>query len=106
MRAELTASRKRFGEMDAKLRRVYEDNLSGKLPDHIFSMFVSDYDKEKAELRETIRELEKRIDASAAARADVERFAALIRKYTSFDELDSFMLHELIDKAHRQDNDL
>ena len=98
MKKELEASKKRFAELDAKLRRVYEDNLSGKLPDHIFTMFVSDYDKEKAGLRENIRELEKRIDTSTAARADVERFAKLIQRYTSFDELDNFMLHELIDK--------
>lgn len=98
MKSELASSRKRLGELDAKLRRVYEDNLSGKLPDHIFTMFISDYDKEKAELRGTIKELEKRIDASTAARSDVERFAELIQKYISFDELDSFMLHELIDK--------
>lgn len=98
MRAELTTSRQRLSDLDIKLRRVYEDNISGKLPDHIFSMFISDYDREKVELRETIKELEKRIDASTAARNDVERFAELIRKYTSFDDLDSFMLHELIDK--------
>lgn len=98
MKSELASSRKRLGELDAKLRRVYEDNLSGKLPDHIFTMFISDYDKEKAELRDIIKELEKRIDTSTAARSDVERFAEMIQKYISFDELDSFMLHELIDK--------
>ena len=98
MKAELEVSRKRLAELDTKLRRVYEDNLSGKLPDHIFSMFVADYDKEKADLRENIRTMEKHIDASTAARSDVERFAKLIQRYTSFDELDSFMLHELIDK--------
>lgn len=98
MKSELAASRKRLSDLDVKLRRVYEDNLSGKLPDHIFSMFITDYDEEKAALRESIKDLEKRIDASTAARSDVERFSRLIQKYTSFEELDSFMLHELIDK--------
>lgn len=40
----------------------------------------------------------KRIDSSNAAMSDVERFSKLIQKYTSFEELDSFMLHELIEK--------
>ena len=31
-------------------------------------------------------------------KADIDRFAALIRKYTSFEKLDRFMLHELIDR--------
>ena len=30
--------------------------------------------------------------------SDVERFSKLIQKYISFEELDSFMLHELIEK--------
>lgn len=98
MKSELTASRKQLAGLDAKLRRAYEDNLSGKLPDHIFTMLIGNYDEEKETLQRTIRELEKRIDASNAARSDVERFSKLIQKYTSFEELDSFMLHELIEK--------
>ena len=31
-------------------------------------------------------------------KADIDRFADLIRKYTSFEKLDRFMLHELIDR--------
>ena len=98
MKSELTASRNQLAGLDAKLRRAYEDNLSGKLPDHIFTMLIGNYDEEKETLQRTIRELEKRIDASNAARSDVERFSKLIQKYTSFEELDSFMLHELIEK--------
>lgn len=98
MKSELTVSRNQLAGLDAKLRRAYEDNLSGKLPDHIFTMLIGNYDEEKETLQRTIRELEKRIDASNAARSDVERFSKLIQKYTSFEELDSFMLHELIEK--------
>ena len=98
MKSELTASRKQLAGLDAKLRRAYEDNLSGKLPDHIFTMLIGNYDEEKETLQRTIRELEKRIDASNAARSDVERFSKLIQKYTRFEELDSFMLHELVEK--------
>lgn len=98
MKSELTASRNQLAGLNAKLRRAYEDNLSGKLPDHIFTMLIGNYDEEKETLQRTIRELEKRIDASNAARSDVERFSKLIQKYTSFEELDSFMLHELIEK--------
>lgn len=98
MKTELAASRNQLAGLDTKLRRAYEDNLSGKLPDHIFTMLIGNYDKEKESLQATIRELEKRIDTSNAARSDVERFSKLIQKYTSFEELDNFMLHELIDK--------
>ena len=29
--------------------------MSGKLPDHIFKMFIADYDAEKATLKEAVR---------------------------------------------------
>ncbi len=61
-------------------------------------MLIGNYDEEKETLQRTIRELEKRIDSSNAAMSDVERFSKLIQKYISFEELDSFMLHELIEK--------
>lgn len=46
MKSELTASRNQLAGLDAKLRRAYEDNLSGKLPDHIFTMLIGNYDEE------------------------------------------------------------
>ena len=76
MKSELTASRNQLAGLDAKLRRAYEDNLFGKLPDHIFTMLIGNYDEEKETSQRT----------------------KLIQKYTSFEELDSFMLHELIEK--------
>ncbi len=47
-----------LAEMDVKLKRTYEDNLSGKLPDHIFSMFTTDCELEKAQLQKTVSSLE------------------------------------------------
>lgn len=98
MKHELAEAQKRLAELDVKLRRAYEDNLSGKLPDHIFTMFISNYDEEKAALRNTIAELEKSLARVRNAQTDIERFAELIQKYTSFEKLDRFMLHELIDR--------
>ncbi len=72
--------------------------MSGKLPDHIFTMFIADYDQERAALKANIAEMEKALEKVRDTKADIDRFAALIRKYTSFEKLDRFMLHELIDR--------
>jgi len=98
MKRELVLAKKRLGELDVKLKRTYEDNVSGKLPDHIFSMFIADYDQEKAAVKATIADLEKSLAKVQDTAADIDRFAALIQKYTSFEELDRFMLNELIDR--------
>lgn len=98
MNRDLASAKKRLADLDVKLKRTYEDNLSGKLPDHIFSMFIADYDTEKAALRTTISDLEQALERVRDTKADIDRFAMLIQKYTSFEELDSFMLNELIDR--------
>lgn len=98
MQTELSRAKKRQSELDVKLKKVYEDNLSGKLPDHIFSMFINDYDREKATLKDTIASLEKSLEKVKDTQSDIDRFANLIKKYTSFEQLDRFMLNELIDR--------
>ena len=98
MQGELASAEKRLAELDVKLKRTYEDNINGKLPDHIFSMFISDYDAEKAALKATIANIRKSLEKVKDTAADIDRFAKLIQKYTSFEELDRFMLNELIDR--------
>ena len=98
MQRELASAEKRLAELDVKLKRAYEDNINGKLPDHIFSMFISDYDAEKATLKATIADMRKSLEKVKDTAADIDRFAKLIQKYTSFEELDRFMLNELIDR--------
>ena len=98
MKRDLTSAKKRLADLDVKLNRAYEDNMNGKLPDHIFSMFIADYDAERAGLRSSISDMEKALEKVRDAKSDIDRFAALIKKYTSFEELDRFMLNELIDR--------
>lgn len=98
MKRDLASAKKRLADLDVKLKRAYEDNMNGKLPDHIFSMFIADYDAERAGLRLSISDMEKALEKVRDAKSDIDRFAALIKKYTSFEELDRFMLNELIDR--------
>ena len=98
MQSELASAEKRLAQLDVKLKRTYEDNISGKLPDHIFSMFIEDYDAEKAALKATIADTKRALEKVRDTKADIDRFAQLIQKYTSFTELDRFMLNELIDR--------
>lgn len=61
-------------------------------------MFISDYDTEKAALKATIANIRKSLEKVRDTAADIDRFAKLIQKYTSFEELDRFMLNELIER--------
>ena len=62
MKRDLASAKKRLADLDVKLKRTYEDNMSGKLPDHIFTMFIADYDQERAALKANIAEMEKALE--------------------------------------------
>ena len=49
-------------------------------------------------LKATIADIRKSLEKVQNTAADIDRFANLIQKYTSFEELDRFMLNELIDR--------
>ncbi len=95
---ELKQAKKRLEKMDARIKRVYEDNLSGKIPDDLFSVFITDYQNEKQTLTETVHTLEDEVCAIQENRTDVSRFIALLKEYANITSLDRQTLTALIDK--------
>lgn len=95
---ELKQSKKRMEEMDARIKRVYEDNLSGKIPDDLFSVFITDYQNEKQTLTESVKSLEDEVSSLQENRTYVSRFVALLKEYTNITTLDRQVLTALIDK--------
>ena len=59
---------------------------------------MADYEQEQAALKQSIAEAEAGLSAFEQDSDRVERFLALAKKYTSFDELTTPMLNEFIDK--------
>jgi hypothetical protein len=98
IRKELAQAQKQLAELDVKLKKSYEDNISGKLPDQIFRMFVADYDTEKDTLKKSVRDMETALEKARNAEVDAGKFVKLIQKYAGCEVLDRFMLHELVDR--------
>ena len=84
--------------MDFRIKKVYEDNLSGKIPDELFTVFISDYTNEKQTLTESVFSLKDEINTLQESRTDVSRFIKLIKKYADITTLDRETLTALIDK--------
>lgn len=101
---ELKQSKERLSEMDTRIKRVYEDNLSGKIPDDLFSVFITDYTNEKQVLKENINLLEDEIHKLQENRTDISKFIALLKKYSNISELDRQTLTALIDKITISEN--
>ena len=52
-RRQLTQAERRIEELDRLFKRIYEDNVGGKLSDSRFQMLSDDYEQEQEELRKS-----------------------------------------------------
>jgi hypothetical protein len=97
-RKELAGAKKRYSESDNRIKRAYEDNVSGKLPDKLFTKFIREYEEEDAKLATSIEALEKEIHTLESADVDVSAFVDLIKPFIGIDELSRELLLNLINK--------
>ena len=90
---------KRIAELDELIRKLYEGNATGKIPDKHFNRLLAEYDTEQNALEQEAAELKEGITAQAEDGMRAQRFVSLVRRYTSFDELTASMLNEFIEKV-------
>ena len=90
---------KRIAELDELIRKLYEGNATGKIPDKHFNRLLVEYDTEQSALEQEAAELKEGIIAQAEDGMRAQRFVSLVRRYTSFDELTAPMLNEFIEKV-------
>ena len=95
---QLEQQARRITEIDNIIKRLYEDNLSGKLSDSRFSKMSADYEKEQQELESNHAELKKTVDAFEEKALNIKSFLKCVRKYTEPCELTADILHELVEK--------
>lgn len=95
---QLTDSEKRITELDAIFKRLYEDNISGKLSDERFQKLSADYEKEEQELKVLVNSLRKEVELEESKSADVDRFLSVVERYTDIPELTPCILHEFVEK--------
>lgn len=90
---------KRIAELDELIKKLYEGNATGKIPDKHFNRLLAEYDTEQSALEQEAAELKEGITAQAEDSMRAQRFVSLVRRYTSFDELTAPMLNEFIEKV-------
>ena len=95
---ELEAAEKRIGELSAIFKRLYEDNVNGKISDERFMELSADYEQEQRELKDRAAALQAELDKSQAATVNAEKFMGIVRKHLAFEELTPTLLREMIEK--------
>ena len=97
-RLELAAAEKRMTELDMLIKSIYENHITGKLPERQLQKLMEQYDDEQAQLEKRIDELHNLLTEKELPKIDTARFIALVKKYKQVDEVSDAMLNELIDK--------
>lgn len=94
----LAQQERRIAEIDGIIKRLYEDNISGKLTDERFSKMSADYEREQAGLQASVEELRESVAACDQQSANMDSFLKLVKKYTVPDKLFPELLHAFVEK--------
>ena len=93
---ELKAVEKRIAELDVLFKRLYEDNVSGRITDERFASLSADYEIEQAEKRARAESLRADVEADAEQSAGLDRFIAQVHAVTEPDALTPELVHRFI----------
>ena len=97
-RRALEQQNRRISEIDGIIKRLYEDNISGKLTDERFAKMSADYEREQASLQESVEELRKTVETCERQSVNMDSFLKLVKKYTVPDKLFPELLNAFVEK--------
>lgn len=89
---------RRMSEIDAIIKRLYEDHVIGKLTDDRFAKMSADYEQEQETLRINTDQLREVVEASERQSVNMDSFLKIVRKYTVPDKLFPELLNALVEK--------
>lgn len=99
-RRQLTQVQRRMEELDRLSKRLYKDNISGKINDNRFERLSADYENEQAELPEKMQLLEQEIARQEDEADSIEQFIFRAKKSSDLQELTPAVLHDLVNKVY------
>ena len=102
-KAVLAQSEKRIAELDVIFKRIYEDNISGKLSDERFIKLSRDYEQEQAQLKTIVETLGREVKQQEQKKTNVRKFISVVKKYTDMTQLDATILREFVEQIRVSD---
>ena len=104
---EANKCQRRISELDAILKKLYEDRVFGVISDERYAAMSADYEAEAVELKKRYAELQGLIDRFATRARNAKDFASLVEPYADITDLDEELVHTLIEKivVHEKEND-
>lgn len=98
LRLEIDQMNRRNTDLGTPFKRVYEDNVLGKLTEVQFKLLSEGYLIEQQEIKNALPEMEKRLETLQNSVADANGFIEKTKKYSKIDELTPELLRLFIKK--------
>ena len=96
MRQELSSAETRIKELNDLFKRIYEDNVCGKLSDERFLILSGDYEQEQVDLKKRTEKLKREIAKQSEKTEQIDCFIDRIHQYKDACELSPSMLNDLV----------
>lgn len=99
-KTEIKRLSERQEEIGRIIRKLYEDNVSGRITDERFDFLAKSYDDEGNDLKQKILELQYALSASVQDEEKLSKFLKVVKTYTEIQELTPEILNSFIEKIY------
>lgn len=89
---------RRLAELENLLKKLFEENVAGRINDENYQTLLNSYQAEQKELKLLTEELSKKLSAFSEETENSRKFVDLIAKYADLQELDAPIVNELCEK--------
>lgn len=97
-RDDLRQAKRRYDELDSLISGLYENFVSGLLPERQYKSLMVKYDQEQRLIEEKISELSALVEGQQTPKINPEKFVEIIKKYKYPESLNREMVRDIIDK--------
>ena len=84
---EIDTARKRRNELAALFKRLYEDNVLGRVTNEQFRLLSAEYNAEQKEIDDALPLKEERLEKLKSSAANVDAFIEKAKRYKTIDKL-------------------
>lgn len=98
LKRKIAQDTKRVNELNMLMKKLYEDNISGKLFDKRFEFMLSEFENEQDTLEISMENAKAEIEKYESDTVRADKFIELVKRYTDFSELTTPMLNEFVEK--------
>ena len=99
-KAELNRLSERQEEIGKIIRKLYEDNVNGRITDERFDFLAKSYEDEGNELKTKIQEFKNALASSVQEEEKLSKFLKVVKSYTKIEELTPEILNSFIEKIY------